>query len=113
MKHTADENTLKWKCLVSICASSLITAVGYLTEDQRMELLTLPGLIINMTFNWVMLAIPTGDEFYSLPAASHVVFNLAFYTTMIFAALILIPLIIESMKDDRILKAKGSECRFG
>lgn len=110
MKHKAHENKLKWwkRLVYSICAAGVITAVGYLTEDQRMEFLTLPGRFIYLMFSGVMLFVPTGDEFYILPAGSDVVLNLAFYATMIFAALILIPLIREAMKEDRILKTKGS-----
>jgi hypothetical protein len=109
VKDQIHKDRLKWRRLTyAICTASVITAIGYVTEDQRVELLTSPGMFINVVFNGVMLMIPTGEEFYTLPTGAHLVLNLAFYTSIIFAASVMIPLIRDSMKGERILRTKGS-----
>lgn len=84
----------------SICVAIVITVIAYVMSDHGIESLILPGVVINLVFNWVMLLIPTGEEYYTLPSGAHVVLNVAFYTSIVCAALFLFSLIRDRGKKE-------------
>jgi hypothetical protein len=70
----------------SICLATVITAASYVLHDRGGEFVLWPGLVSQVMFNGILLAIPSGDHYYSLPSGSYLVFNVAFYASIIFAA---------------------------
>jgi hypothetical protein len=74
----------------SICIATVITAASYVLYDHGGEFVLWPGLVSQVMFNGILLAIPSGDDYYSLPSGSYLVFNVTLYASIIFAALFLI-----------------------
>jgi hypothetical protein len=77
----------------SICIAIVITAVGYVLEDRGGHFVLWPGTSGQVMVQGILLFIPSGDDFYSLPSQSYLLFNVALYSSIILGALLLIPLI--------------------
>ena len=58
--------------------------------DSGGELVLWPGVITEVMFNGILLAIPSGDDFYTLPSQAYLLFNVIFYALIIFAFLLLV-----------------------
>ena len=64
--------------------------MSYGSYDRGGELVLWPGLLTQVVFNGVLLAIPSGDDYYSLPSRVYLVFNVTFYASIIFGLLLLV-----------------------
>ena len=88
-----------WRRLTySICLSILLTSISYMFYAHGGEFILWPGLLVQVILNVILLAIPTGDDFYSLPSASYLVFSFIFYTIASFVAIFLIVCVREGRK---------------
>jgi hypothetical protein len=75
----------------SIFLAVVISAISYVLYDRGGELVLWPGLLTQVVLNGVLLlAIPSGDDYYSLPSRAYLVFNVTFYASIIFGLLLLI-----------------------
>lgn len=74
----------------SILAAIVITAISYAMFRQGGEYLLWPGLFVQVMFNGLLLlAIPTGDDYYTLPSEAYLAFSVVFYSFIVFIALFL------------------------
>ena len=68
----------------SITLAIVITAVSFTFYSSGGEFLLLPGLMIELLTNGVLLLlVPTGDDYLTLPPGSFLVFNVIFYAAML------------------------------
>jgi hypothetical protein len=82
----------------SVCLAIVITALSYALNDRGGEFVLGPGLVSQGMFNLLLLAIPTDDDFYSLPSKSYLVFNVTIYALIIFLAVVLLPWVRHNWK---------------
>ena len=76
--------------IFAISVAIVITAVSHILHDSGGEFVLWPALAAEVMFNGILLAIPSGDDYYSLPSRAYMVFNLSFYTLIIFATIFLV-----------------------
>lgn len=82
---------MTWRRLgYSIFLAIVITSVSHIFYDSGGELVLWPGLVTQVMFNGILLAIPSGDNYYSLPSQGYLLFNVTFYALIIFAAIFLV-----------------------
>jgi hypothetical protein len=82
---------MNWSRLTySVCIAILITAISYVQYGRGGEFVLRPGIVSQVMFNGLLLAVPSGDVFYSLPSGAYLIFNVTFYASIVFGALLLI-----------------------
>lgn len=65
--------------------SGLIVLLSKLFYSIGGKSFLFPGKVIEIfSTGFILLAFPTGDDYYSLPNGSEIVLNLLFYTLMLF-----------------------------
>jgi hypothetical protein len=90
---------MTWRALsYSICFAVVITALSFTWSERGGEFILWPGLVSQGMFNWLLLMIPTGDDFYSLPSKSYLVFNITIYSAVVFAGLLLMRSVRHKLK---------------
>ena len=90
---------MTWRRLsYSICLAVVITAISYTWSDRGGEFVLWPGFVSQGMFNWLLLAIPTSDDFYSLPSKSYLVLNITIYSLLVFAATLLLGSVRHKLK---------------
>lgn len=73
----------------SLCLALVVISVSYILHRSAGRFLLWPGQLVEDIFNLVLLALPTGDAFYSLPSGSFLILNTLFYTFMFFGLMVL------------------------
>ncbi len=82
------------RLICSVLAAAVITAISYASLQWGGEYLLWPGLFLQVMFNGLLLlAIPTGDDYYTLPSGAYLAFNVIFYGVVVFMTLFLMSLI--------------------
>ena len=74
----------------SICIGIVVTSISYILYDHGGEFVLWPGLLAQVMFNGILLAIPSGDDFYQLPSGSYLFLSIIFYTLVIFTTIFVI-----------------------
>lgn len=88
-----DDMTRRGRPFCSTLAAMVITASSYLAFRQIGEYLLWPGVFAQVMINgFLLLAIPTGDEYYTLPSESYLAFNVIFYAVIILMTLFVMSL---------------------
>ena len=66
-----------WKQLsFSICVATVVASVSYVLLNQGGEFVLWPGFFVQVMFNGLLLAIPSGDDFYKLPSGAYLIFSI-------------------------------------
>ena len=76
--------------IFAISVAIVITAVSHVLHNSGGEFVLWPGIAAEVMFNGILLAIPSGDDYYSLPSQAYLLLNVTFYTLIIFAAIFLV-----------------------
>lgn len=92
------EFTMIRKTCYSICLAIVVTSISYILYGHGGEYVLWPGLFAHVMLNGILLAIPTGDDFYGLPSGSYFVLSVIFYTSAIFALMFLISRVRDTPK---------------
>lgn len=83
----------------SLCIGIVVTAISFALYRQGGELVLWPGLLCQVLLNGILLFIPTGDDFYTLPSFSYLIFNTLFYALVVFATIFSITWMKANWKD--------------
>lgn len=78
-----------------VCTAIIITSLSYFADNRLGEYLLLPGAVIEITLTWLILLIPTGDEYFSFPSGTYFFFNVAFYAAVMFTFISLLKHVIK------------------
>jgi hypothetical protein len=92
----------------SICLGIVLTLISYLQPDRGGDLVLWPGLFVQVMVNTILLAIPTGDVFLSVPAESYVVFSFIIYTLAIFGVILVIGHFLDARRASRVVHGQQS-----
>ena len=97
----------------SVCIAVMITALAHAFYHQGGEILAYPGLLMEaLLTGFILLAVPTGDDYYSL-SGSYLVFNTAFYALVIFVMLWFVTQRKEQRKRRESMRQPPSRGRSG
>jgi hypothetical protein len=81
---------MNWPRLIySIGIAIFVIALSYAFYDRWGEFVLWPGVISHVMVNGLLLAIPTGDYFLTLPSITYLVLNVTFYASIVFSFLFL------------------------
>ena len=84
----------------SILTAIVITAISYAMFHEGGEYFLWPGLFVQVMLNGLLLlAIPTGDDYYTLPSGAYLAFSVIFYSFIVFIALFLFSRISGNRKE--------------
>ena len=76
--------------VASIVVSAIVVAISFWDYYEGSGILFLPGMYIQIMLNGILLGIPTGDHYYSLPAEAFFFFSTTFYLSLVFLPFFLI-----------------------
>lgn len=91
-----------WKFFVgSLCFSTTAVFLSYFFYDAGGWYFAEPGLGIKLFCqDFILLTIPTGDYYFTFPRYTEVVFNLVFYTGLVFTLLKILKIACLSRKNN-------------
>lgn len=70
--------------VISLTVATVVTLTASSFDVHDARLLLQPGIVAEVMLDWVLLLIPTGDAFLSLPQGSHLLLNVNIYSSVIF-----------------------------
>jgi len=83
---------LYYSLVISLVIAILITAISYSLNTPSGRIFVQPGIYVQAVLQGVLLLIPSGDFYISLPRGSYLVFNVVIYSVVIFGFFVLISL---------------------
>ena len=84
--------SLRRLAVLSTVFAALIVAATIWDYYEGNRLLVLPGMFLQLMLDGLLLAIPTGDDYYSLPAHAFLFLSAAFYVSIVFILFLMISL---------------------
>lgn len=83
---------LNYSLVMSLVIAILITAISNALNTPSGRILVQPGLHVQVILQGVLLLIPSGDLYISLPRGSYLLFNVVIYLVVIFGSFVLVSL---------------------